>query len=285
MTFMPLAVVAAVLLVVATRGSLLRLGRVPFRGLDLLFAGLVIQVLVPLVDLPRARLDDVGFGLLLASYALILTFAFTNLHIRGMSIVAIGIALNAVVIALNQGMPAKGPTRTTTDGRHVSRVIISVKHRPERPGDVLTVLDDRIMLPRPSHDLLSFGDLVLVAGLLDVCYRGSRRDEDAWMSAFAMPIRRINRGRNARARRTALAERLETARAPLPPEHPLDSEYLHENVQFLASDDDVVIDLRDAERDEADATWVAPVASGQSDDATRRATTRSSATNTPSSYK
>lgn len=109
------------------------------------------------------------------------------------------------------------------------------------------------------------------------------------MSAFAMPIRRINRGRNARARRTALAERLETARAPLPPEHPLDSEYLHENVQFLASDDDVVIDLRDAERDagrdEADATWVAPAASGQSDDATRRATTRSSATNTPSSYK
>jgi hypothetical protein len=192
MTFMPLAVVLAVLVVVATRGALPQLGRLPLRGLEMLFAGLGVQLLIIVVDVPRSRLDDVGFGLLILSYAFILTFCFANLHVRGMAIVAIGIGLNAMVIALNQGMPANGPTRTDAAGRQVSRVVTSVKHRPERPGDVLKVLDDRIALPRPSHDLLSFGDLVLVAGLLDVCYWGSRRDEDgAWMSVFAMPTARF----------------------------------------------------------------------------------------------
>lgn len=275
MTFMPLAVVAAVLLVIVTRGSLLRLGRLPVRGLELLFAGLAIQGVLPLVGIPRSHYDDVGFGLLIASYALILTFAFTNLHIRGMTIVAVGIALNALVIALNQGMPAKGPTRTTTDGRRVSRVITSVKHRLERPGDVLTVLDDRIVL---SHDLLSFGDLVLVAGLLDVCFWGSRRDDEAWMSVFAMPMPEPNRRRTrpgAGAHTFVPARTTDTHRVKDD-----DVERVEDNELFL-SDDDIVIDLSQID----DEAKVPERRSGQLADARERATTRSSAARTRSSYR
>jgi hypothetical protein len=269
MTFMPLAVAVAGILVVATRGSLLRLGGLPLRGLEMLFAGLATQVLLAVVHLPHSRLDDVGFGLLVVSYALILTFCFTNLHVRGMTIVALGVALNALVIALNQGMPADGPTRTAADGRRVSRVITSVKHRPERSGDLLTPLDDRIALPRPSHDLLSFGDLILVAGLLDVCYWGSRRDDDAWMSVFVMPIpvptRRDQPPSTDESPSTELShdtdQRADRA-APWAdaPEgtgtEVTSADDLDDTAAFLAFDDEV-IDLREADGDahrERDAT-------------------------------
>jgi hypothetical protein len=265
MTFMPLAVAAALLLVIATRGSLLRLGVLPFRGLGMLFAGLGIQVLLAVVHIPHSRLDDVGFGLLIASYALILTFGFTNLHVRGMTIVALGVALNALVIALNQGMPANGPTRTAADGNRVSRVITSVKHRPERPGDLLTPLDDRIELPRPSHDLLSFGDLILVAGLLDVCYWGSRRDDEAWMSVFFMPIPAPTRrsaspssesshdtGQRTDPAAPWAAAREGTGNAAGSPNDRDDTADPDDTAEFLAFDDDV-IDLREVDAEAGDA--------------------------------
>lgn len=268
MTFMPLGVVAALLLVLATRGSLARLGRLPLRALDMLFAGLALQVLLQVVHIPQARVDDVGFGLLLASYALILTFCLGNLHVRGMTIVLLGVALNAVVIALNQGMPANGPTRRTADGHRISRVITNVKHRPERPDDLLTPLDDRIMLPRPSHDLLSFGDLVLVAGLLDVCYWGSRRDEeDGSTSVFAMSFRAGGAPAPKAARPPETVQR-DAVKIEDSEDRPA-PEGVEDNTAFLAYDS--ILDLSKAERAERE---------GQAGTDDRRDTTRSSAATT-----
>jgi hypothetical protein len=84
-----------------------------------------------------------------------------------MAIVTIGIALNTTAIALNQGMPYKV--------RGDEEPVVSVKHRPERDGDVLTVLDDRIYIPGPLSESVSFGDLILAVGIVDVVYRASRR--------------------------------------------------------------------------------------------------------------
>jgi hypothetical protein len=186
MGFLAVALVVAVLVVVARRGSLRQLAQLPVEGFGMLFLALAIQAALGLVHIPEARIDDVGFGLLILSYACILGFCFANFRIRGMAIVTIGIALNAIVIALNQGMPADGPTRVDAQGRTVSTVTTSVKHRPQRPGDVLTVLDDRIVVRRPFHEILSFGDLILAIGLIDVCYWGSRRDERQRLSVFAL---------------------------------------------------------------------------------------------------
>src|SRR5689334_4445172 len=183
---MAVALAAALVVVVVTKGSFRRLGHLPVEGFGMLFVALAIQVALGLVDLPRSRVEDVGFGLLVLSYACLVGFCIANLRIRGMSVVLIGIALNAIVIALNQGMPANGPTRVDAQGRTVSAVATSVKHRPERPGDVLTVLDDRIVIRVPFHEILSFGDLILALGLIDVCYWGSRRDERERLSVFAL---------------------------------------------------------------------------------------------------
>ncbi|HZJ26976.1 MAG TPA: DUF5317 domain-containing protein [Acidimicrobiia bacterium] len=162
------ALLLALVLVPATGGSFRRLAQLDFEAPWLLFGGLAIQIVLLATDvIPAARVGDLGVGLLLASYVLILGFGVMNLKITGMAIVTIGIALNAVVISANQGMPYRPHGDETRE--------VTVKHRPERRDDVLTVLDDRIYVPGPLAESVSFGDLILAVGIIDVAYRGSRR--------------------------------------------------------------------------------------------------------------
>jgi hypothetical protein len=51
----------------------------------------------------------------------------------------------------------------------------TVKHRQERHDDLLKVLDDHILLPRPFDTVVSFGDLVMATGICELSYYASRR--------------------------------------------------------------------------------------------------------------
>ncbi len=84
-----------------------------------------------------------------------------------MGVITVGIAMNAFVIALNQGMPYRHPEGT--------KVETTVKHRPEKPNDILPVLGDSIVLGEPVDASISFGDLVIAVGLVDLTYRAGRR--------------------------------------------------------------------------------------------------------------
>lgn len=162
------ALLLALVIVPVTGGSFRRLSRLEFDAPGLLFTGLAIQVVVQFTPLiPESRTDDVGFALLLGSYVLILSFGLLNLRITGMSIIVIGISLNVLVIALNQGMPYRV---TAGDGLETS-----AKHRPEREDDMLKILGDRIIIPGPLAQAASFGDLILALGIVNVAYSGSRR--------------------------------------------------------------------------------------------------------------
>ena len=167
--FTALTLVLAIVIAVATRGDLRRIADLPFSRLWLLVLGVAIQAGLELVHVGAGR-DAYGpAAALLISYACILGFCASNLRITGMGVVLIGIALNATVIALNLGMPYRAPAGHETAA--------SVKHRPERSNDVLTILSDRIVLP-PLRTSISFGDLIIAVGLVDLCYRGSRRPTD-----------------------------------------------------------------------------------------------------------
>jgi hypothetical protein len=137
----------------------------------ILFAGLAIQIALEYVTIPREHWHDVGFGLLVASYVLILAFAARNFVVRGMGIVLVGIACNALVITLNQGMPFKVPV----EWQSKSWAQPSVKHHPQQSDDKLKFLSDIIVLKEPFDSVLSFGDLILVVGLCDVAYNASRK--------------------------------------------------------------------------------------------------------------
>lgn len=121
-------------------GRLANAGRRAFRAWPLLAAGAVLQLL------PSA-------GGLTLSYVCLVAFAALNLRVPGMGVIAVGLALNALVVWVNGGMPVHGGDPG-----------LSGKHHAEHPGDTLTFLDDRIPVD-PLGEVLSFGDMVLAVGL------------------------------------------------------------------------------------------------------------------------
>ena len=168
------AIVSA-FLIIATHGRFGELTRLRIAAPWLLLAGLAVQALLEYVSIPRDEYNTLGYGLLMISYVLILGFCLVNLPTRGFGLISIGIALNALVIGLNLGMP----TKPIGDGPHGNRVFMpvtrTVKHRQESGGDLLTVLDNRILFPRPFDELVSIGDLIMAAGICELAYYGSRR--------------------------------------------------------------------------------------------------------------
>jgi uncharacterized protein DUF5317 len=170
-------VVVAALVVAVTFGSFGQLAKIQVKAVWLLLAGLVIQIVVTFVGIPQHLYDSLGFGLIMFSYVLILAFCFVNIGIRGIGLITIGVAMNALVIGLNQGMPTRDQPITTASGRHIKKPIEpDVKHRPERSSDLLPFLSDIIWLPAPFDDeAISFGDLILAVGICELAYYASRR--------------------------------------------------------------------------------------------------------------
>jgi hypothetical protein len=175
--YLGVTVVVAALVVLVTFGSFGQLAKIEVKSVWLLLAGLAVQIGVTFAGIPKHLYDSVGFGLIMFSYVLILTFCFVNIGIRGMGLIAIGVAMNALVIGLNQGMPTRDQPVTTASGRHIRKPIEpDVKHRPERSSDLLPFLSDIIWLPAPFQDeAVSFGDLILAVGICELAYYGSRR--------------------------------------------------------------------------------------------------------------
>lgn len=172
--FFVATIALVIIAVVATKGSFERLGRLRFRALWALFAGLAVQIVLEVVVFPKDRIEDLGFAILLLSYVAILGFCVANRSVRGMTLVAVGVALNVLVIALNQGMPTKDEVHER-NGREVHVPIEqTVKHRPREPDDRLAFLGDVITAPGIPNQQFSIGDIVMALGIVDVCFEGSR---------------------------------------------------------------------------------------------------------------
>ena len=191
-----IAIVGGVALVVVlvTRGSFSRLFQLPIQSIWMVLVALTIQIFLALIELPSDRFDDVGFALVMASYAFLLAFCFVNLRISMMWVIGLGIALNALVIGLNQGMPTADNEVTTRSGRTIEEPIErTARHRPESDDDLLPFLGDRLRVPEPVDEVISIGDIVIGLGIILVSYQGSR----------------VRPARSRRSERTArIAERL-----------------------------------------------------------------------------
>jgi hypothetical protein len=172
--FFAATIALAIIVVVATKGSFERLSRLKFRMLWLLMLGLAVQIVLEVVKFPKDRIENLGFALLLLSYVAILSFCFVNRSVRGMTLIAIGVALNVLVIALNQGMPTKDDVHER-NGKEVHVPIEqTVKHRPEEDDDLLVFLGDVITAPGFPNQQFSIGDIVMGLGIVDLCFEGSR---------------------------------------------------------------------------------------------------------------
>jgi hypothetical protein len=170
------AIGAGLLIGFLTGGRIKYLGERSFR-LGLVFAvGVAFQLLITYG--PRS----VPVAVLLLSYACLMTFAVANLDLRGMGLIAIGIALNFIVIAANRGMPVD-PAAIRTAGVYSSaelrHKVIEGKRHLQRSDDRLLWLSDIIPASLPGYpQVVSFGDLILyvgVAALMANLIRPARR--------------------------------------------------------------------------------------------------------------
>jgi hypothetical protein len=117
-----------------------------------------------------------GLALVLGAYVVLIGFALRNSHVPGTGVLAIGLALNAVVVGVNAGMPVHPQSLVDAGVVHRDQLDTAglVGHRHLEAADHLTILDDRIPLP-PARQVLSFGDLIIAVAAGDVVAHVSRR--------------------------------------------------------------------------------------------------------------
>jgi hypothetical protein len=155
-----LTLIVGILIGLALGGSLRDFPTIGVRGWPLALVGVVLQFLNPAGAL--------GHATVLASFALLLAFAGLNLGAPGFLLIVVGLALNAVVIAANGGMPVareavvrSGQESAFSDLREHG----GAKHHLADDGSVLLTLGDAIGIPRPIGQAVSVGDLVLDVGI------------------------------------------------------------------------------------------------------------------------
>jgi uncharacterized protein YjeT (DUF2065 family) len=152
MRFTTVAVVLGLVIGVLTGGKVGNLGRRRLRAWPLLIGGAALQLA------PSA-------WTLLASYLCLLAFALANIRIVGLGVLTIGLALNALVVSCNGGMPVR-PAAVEAAGlvKPGEPVMYAGKHKVETRGTRLRFLGD-ILPVSPLRQVLSFGDLVMAVGL------------------------------------------------------------------------------------------------------------------------
>ena len=132
----------------------------------------------------------------MASQGLVAAFILLNRKITGLTLAALGLGLNALVVATNGAMPVSpvaveaAGAESLSDPRHVEQ---GVHLRNEEMTDQtrLAPLADVIPIP-PFNKVVSLGDLVLAVGLLwgaITILQGPREEEGSsggWPSGLSV---------------------------------------------------------------------------------------------------
>jgi len=167
------AVAVGVVLSVLAGGTLARILATPVRVVWLPFAGLGAQLLLGLWAPSGGWGSGLAVVLLAGSFAAVLAFALLNLHFTGMAVVAVGVGLNLLVVALNGAMPVRLP-EDASDARREA-LEHSATHEPEADADTLARLGQIVLVPEPVDRAVSWGDLIVGVGLVDVLFHAGRR--------------------------------------------------------------------------------------------------------------
>lgn len=166
------AVAAGVSLAVLSGGTLTRLLDTPVRLPVLALAALALQLVLGLWTPGDGWPERTGLALYLGSFAVVAVFCSVNLRLTGMSVVLVGVVLNGLVVALNGAMPVRLPA--DAGGQRRADLEASVTHVDEDDARTLAFLGQVVPVPEPVDRPVSFGDLILGVGLVDVLFRASR---------------------------------------------------------------------------------------------------------------
>lgn len=144
-------------------GRFARLADLSIEWWPALIAAVAIRVVAPAYG-ESVPVWVVAFGLIVA-------VAIINLRIGGMWLIALGAALNLLVVVANGAMPVDGGALALAS----ARLPVDGLHRELAPTDLLPLLADRIPLP-PLAGVYSAGDLLLFVGGSWVPFAWMRRE-------------------------------------------------------------------------------------------------------------
>jgi hypothetical protein len=170
-----------VLLVLAAMGGLIagrvrpavggHVARPHLRRLELVLVGIGLAIVASLVH------GDLGVLCDALSIAVLAAFAGVNRNLTGVAVVGVGLVLNLGAVVLNNGMPVRGEALVRA---HVVRADELGSHDEPPPRHLETDADafawlGSIVPVRAAHEVLSFGDLIVLAGLVDAARDLGRR--------------------------------------------------------------------------------------------------------------
>jgi hypothetical protein len=146
------------------RGRLSALADVELRRPALAVGAIALQVLI--VSVFPSSLGAAAEPLHIVSYLLLGAFAWANRRLVGVPVVALGGALNFLVIAVNGGVMPADPDALAAAGRSVAEGEFSNSATVADPK--LSFLGDVIPTPGflPVGNVYSVGDLLIVLGVL-----------------------------------------------------------------------------------------------------------------------
>ena len=167
--FVLVVVAIAVVASLLRGGRFHRLAKAPLEHVWLLFVGVALQVAADVLVIFEV-LEATGaasYALLLASQLVIVAWAIGNWQLPGLALVAIGLVLNATVMAANGAMPVD-PDAIAALGRDGSELVRG-KHVLMDEDTRLPWLADIWPVP-PIRAIISVGDVVLAAGLIPITH-------------------------------------------------------------------------------------------------------------------
>ena len=152
----------AIATVLLAGGKLRRLADLQFRGVPLLLAALLVQIVIISI-VPQGN-EGLKEAVHIGSYLLVFVFLAANIRVPGVWLIAAGALLNFVAIAANHGVMPADPDALRRAGREPKPG--EFENSREVEGARLMWLGDRYALPEswPVSNVFSVGDVLIVLG-------------------------------------------------------------------------------------------------------------------------
>jgi biotin transporter BioY len=182
-------VVGAVLVGWLAGGRPGRLAEVTLRGRWLAAAAVAVQVLAAGTAAAGVGPRAGYLAAVLGSSALALLFLLRNRRIPGLALLAVGLACNAIVVAVNGAMPVSIYAAARA-GVPITDIAAGVdpRHVVATTDTSLRLFGDVIPIPFPARpEVASVGDVLIAAGLGLLVVTSMRRPETRQRSAPPPP--------------------------------------------------------------------------------------------------
>jgi len=144
-------------------GTLRRAGRTQLRGEMLVPVVVLAHLGIYRLPLPPA----VAYWAWIVSFLAFIALALANRRLPGLPLIALGVALNLVVVVANHGMPVSVEAIRMVGGTLSALAASPVTHQLLTRASRVALLGDLIPVSSwgPLRAIVSVGDLVMFAGL------------------------------------------------------------------------------------------------------------------------